>query len=63
MLIGGSAKFRRRFLEAGSFRIPHIMCGIGIALLLPRSQACCPIRRGLASITPNGDPDAFVGLV
>jgi len=53
-----------RFLEAGSFRIPRIMCGIGLALLLPelRPQVSYPIRRGLASVTPNGDPGAFVGL-
>jgi len=46
----------RRFLKAGSFRIPRIMWGIGLALLLLelRPQVCYPIRRGLASVTPNG---------
>jgi len=54
----------RRFLEAASFRFPHIMCWIGIALLLPelRPQVCYPIRRGLSSVTPNGDTGAFLGL-
>jgi len=35
-----------------------------VSLLLPelRPQACYPIPRGLASVTPNGDPGAFVGL-
>jgi len=51
----------RRFVEEGSFRIPRIMCGIVLALLLPelRPQVCYPIRRGLASVTPNGGPGAF----
>jgi len=63
MLIGGSAKFRL-ILEASLFRIPHITCGIGQALLLPelRLQVCYPIHRGLASVMPNGDPSVFVGL-
>jgi len=48
----------RRFLEACLFHIPRSMCGIGLALLLSelRPQVCYPIRRGLASETPNGDP-------
>jgi len=54
----------RRFLEEGSFRVPHIMCGFGLALLLPelRSQVCYLVRRGLASVAPNGGPGAFIGL-
>jgi len=53
-----------RFLEAGSFRVPRIMRGIGLALLRPelRPQVCYPILRGLASVPSNGDPGAFVGL-
>jgi len=48
----------RRFLEACLFHIPRSMCGIGLALLLSelRPQVCYPVRRGLASETPNGDP-------
>jgi len=37
-----------RFLEAGSFRISRIMCGIG---LVP--QVCRSVRRGLASVAPR----------
>jgi len=53
-----------RFLEARSIRIPRIMCGIELALFLPelRPQVCFPVRRELASVTPNGDPGAFEGL-
>jgi len=53
-----------RFVEAGSFRIPRIMCGNGLGLLLPelRPQVCYPIRRGFASVTPNRGPGAVVGL-
>jgi len=54
----------RRFFEAGSFRISRIMCGIGLAPLLPElwPQVCYPIRCKLASVTPSEDPRAFVGL-
>jgi len=68
MLVGGSAKFMLIgalfFFEASSFRIPREMCGIGLALLLPelRPQVCYPVRRGLASVAPNGGPGGFVGL-
>jgi len=37
-----------------------IMFGIELVLLLPGLRP--QIRRGLASVTPNGDPGAFVGL-
>jgi len=61
-LVHGSLE--SRFLEAGSFRIPRIMCGIGLTLLLQelRPQMCYPVRRGLGSVAHNGGPGAFVGL-
>jgi len=54
----------RRFLEAVLFRFPLIMCGIGLALLLPelRPQVCYPVRHMLALLAPNGGPGAFVRL-
>jgi len=44
------ASLDTRYLEAGLFRIPRIMCGIGLALFLPelRPQVCYQIRRELA---------------
>jgi len=59
--VPGLGSLERRFLEAGSFRIPLIMCGIGLALLLQKllPNVSYPIRRGRSSVPPNGGPGAF----
>jgi len=57
-------KFHKEIMEPWPFRIPSIVCGIGLALLLQEllPQVCCSVHCGPVLVAPNGGPGAFVGL-